>query len=283
VPVLTGPAGQNGMFPRDGEIGVARAVGRAGTIQVVSSVASDPIEQVVAAAAGPVFFQLYFHGGREANEARIERAQNAGCAALVVTVDTATMLRANRNVRRRVTIPCRFKARQFAAFLPEVITRPVWLCDFIRRGMKLETTMLLDSADDARRAVDAGAAAVIASNHGGLLFDARPATVDVLPHVLEAVSGDAEVWVDSGVRSGTDVVKALALCARAVLIGRGYVWARAAAGEAGVERVLGVHRAEVDGTLAALGCASVDELNPSMIWPGARSHPVQHIVRSTAR
>ena len=316
MPVMTAPAGQNRMFHIDGEIGVARAAGGAGTISIISTMTSYPIEKIAAASTGPVFFQLYLHGGRDANEVRIERAREAGCAALVVTVDTATMMLANRNIRRRASIPNGFDVRQIGAILPEVISRPAWLLDFLRGGTKLQTAMILDrsghtmalatamagvyreaptwqdlewitkvwrgpvvikgvlSAADARRDVDAGAAAVVVSNHGGLLFDALPATVDVLPDVVAAVGNEAEVWVDGGIRSGTDVVKAIALGARAVLVGRAYVWALAAAGEPGVARLLEVIRSEIDSTLAAIGCESVQELNSSLLWNAPEAAPL---------
>jgi isopentenyl diphosphate isomerase/L-lactate dehydrogenase-like FMN-dependent dehydrogenase len=307
LPVLIAPTGNIRINHRDAEPGVARAAGRAGTIQCVSTFTGHRIEDVVAAASGPVFFQLYFAGGRSNVEAMIGRARAAGCDALIVTLDTAAPPQVERHVRERVFLPFNQRLQTAIRFLPQALSRPAWLVDFLRDGMSIETPMALAangrpmsmpealatvmadtpvwddlnwirelwggplivkgllSAEDAKRAVDEGASAVVVSNHGGHLLPGTPPSLRVLPQILEAVGDRVEVLLDSGVRRGADVVKAVGLGARAVLIGRGYLWAHAAAGEAGVYRILEVFRAGIDQTLALIGCPSIKALDSSYI------------------
>jgi len=307
LPVIVAPTGNLRVLHPDGEPGVARAAGAAGTIQCVSTFTGHRIEDVASAATGPVFFQLYLVGGRENAEANIERARRAGCQALVITVDTAARPQAKHSVRDRAFLPLAIDARTALRFLPQVIGKPEWLLDFVRDGMTIKVPMIrradgtsmtfaeaseglaveipvwedlawiqeqwkgpivvkgLLRAEDARRAVDCGAAAIVVSNHGGHLLPATAPSLRVLPEVVDAVGDQVEVLLDSGIRRGADVVKAISLGARAVLIGRGYLWAHAAAGEAGVRRILEVFRDGIDSTLALIGCPSVSALDSSYV------------------
>ena len=307
MPVIIAPTGNVRILHPDGEPGVARAAGAAGTIQCVSTFTGYPIEAITAAATGPVFFQLYFVGGRANAEANIERAQRAGCRALVITVDSAARPRAKYGVRDRAYLPQSIDARSALRFLPQVSVRPRWLLDFVRDRMNIEAAMVrgpdgrpltiaaaagllpveipvwgdlpwireqwhgpivvkgLLTAEDARRAVDLGASAVVVSNHGGHMLPATAPSMHALPEIVDAVGDQVEVLLDSGVRRGEDVVKAVSLGARAVLIGRGYLWAHAAAGEAGVRRILEVFREGIDATLALIGCPSVAALDSSFV------------------
>ena len=317
LPVIVAPTGNLRVLHRDGEPGVARAAGAAGTIQCVSTFTGHRIEDVAAAATGPLFFQLYFVGGRENAEANIERARRAGCRALVVTVDTAARAQAKHGVRRRAFLPLAVDPRSALRFLPQVVGKPEWLRDFVRDGMTIQVPMIrgpdgrnltfaqaserlaleipvwedlawireqwqgpimvkgLLTAEDARRAVDHGAGAIVVSNHGGHLLPATAPSLRVLPEVVDAVGDQVEVLLDSGIRRGADVVKAISLGARAVLIGRAYMWAHAAAGEAGVRRILELFRDGIDSTLALIGCPSVSALDSSYVtvpasWPSSR-------------
>ena len=307
MPVIIAPTGNVRILHPDGEPGVARAAGAAGTIQCVSTFTGYPIEAITGAATGPVFFQLYFVGGRARAEANIDRAQRAGCQALVLTVDSAARPRAKYGVRDRAYVPLAVDARSALRFLPQMAVRPRWLVDFVRDAMNIDAAMVggsdgrrltiaqaasmlpvdipvwddlrwirdqwhgpiivkgLLTADDARRAVDLGASAVVVSNHGGHMLPATAPTMQVLPEVVAAVGDQVEVLLDSGVRRGEDVVKAVSLGARAVLIGRGYLWAHAAAGEAGVRRILEVFGEGIDATLALIGCPSVAALDSSFV------------------
>jgi len=307
MPVIVAPAGYIRMAHRDGEIGAARAAGLAGIAAGISTLAAYPIEAIAAASPGPVWYQLYFAGGRTGAELAIERARKAGCRALIVTVDLAAAAGRERRFRGG-GLPTRVDLRNALRYAPELLPRPRWTLDFLRDGLRLEIPNVRSSPDgpplslaessksmrraaptwedlgwirerwqgplivkgilsasDARRAIDEGAQAIVVSNHGGNALDGTPATLRVLPEVVDAVGGRAEVLLDSGVRRGADVVKALALGARAVLIGRAYIWGLAAAGEPGVTRILEIFRDGIDRTLALLGCPSVAALDRSYV------------------
>lgn len=307
MPVIVSPAGSIRMAHPDGEIGAARAAGNAGTAIGISTLSSHDIFDITKASSGPVWYQLYFAGGREGAEVGIERAQRAGCSALIVTVDLAVSAGRERLLRGG-KIPTGVNLRNAITYAPELLPRPRWLLDFMRDGMRLSVPNVrtsldgppltpiessksmrtnapewhdlawirehwngpiilkgLLSVDDARRAVDHGMDAIVVSNHGGNALDSTPATAKVLPGIVDAVGDQVEVLVDGGIRRGGDVVKALALGARAVLIGRAYVWGLAANGEPGVERVLELFRDSLRRTLTLLGCPSVQALDRSFL------------------
>lgn len=314
LPVIVAPTGMVRIAHRDGERGAASAAGRAGTAIGISTLSSYPIEEITAATSGPVFWQVYFAGGRTGAELAIDRARDAGCRAVIVTVDTAAA--AGREERLRGgAIPRQVDLRTALRYAPEMVTKPAWVLDFLRGGLDLATpnvqatrggpalsaaessaTMRKEtptwadlawvkerfdgplivkgilSVEDARRAVDEGADAIVVSNHGGNALDGSPAALRVLPSVVDAVGDRTEVLFDSGIRRGGDVVKAIALGARAVLVGRAYVWGLAAGGEDGVYDILQSLRRGIDGTLALLGCPSVHDLDHSYVhvpvnWP----------------
>jgi isopentenyl diphosphate isomerase/L-lactate dehydrogenase-like FMN-dependent dehydrogenase len=309
MPVIVAPTGMIRMAHRGGEVAAARAAGRAGTAIGISTLSSYPIEAITAATSGPVWYQMYFAGGRPGAELAIDRAKAAGCTAIVVTVDTAVAAGRESGLRGG-RIPSKVDLRTAIRYAPEMVTKPAWLADFLRDGLEVTTPNVQTvaggpplsaaassasmrtatptwadlawikerfggpvavkgvlSAEDARRAVDHGADAVVVSNHGGNALDGTPASLRVLPSVVDAVGERTEVLVDGGVRRGADVVKALALGARAVLVGRAYVWGLAAAGEEGVYDILEMFRGGIDRTLALLGCASIDDLDHSFVYP----------------
>jgi isopentenyl diphosphate isomerase/L-lactate dehydrogenase-like FMN-dependent dehydrogenase len=307
MPVIVAPAGFIRLAHRDGEIGAARAAGRAGIAAGVSTLSSHDIVDITAASAGPVWYQLYFAGGRTGAEIAMERAAKAGCTALVLTVDVAAAAGRERALRGG-GVPTGVTVRNAITYAPELLPRPRWLIDFLRDGMRLDVPNVRASMDgpplsvaeasksmrghgprwedldwireqwsgpivmkgilrveDARRAADAGVDAIVVSNHGGNALDSTPATLRVLPSIVDAVGEDVEVLVDGGIRRGADVVKAVALGARAVLIGRAYIWGLAAAGEPGVDRVLSILRQGIASTLTLLGCPSVGELDRTYV------------------
>ena len=320
MPVVISSCGQLAIGHRDGECGVARAAGRAKTLMILSGASSTAIEKVIAEASGPVFYQLYYFGGRDASEPIIERVQRAGAKALVLTVDSAAPSRGPRHLpyRERVRAPQGIGLWEALRFAPQALTRPAWLIDYLRDGWRApEVAMCLDEqghaltrfdggikkmyeqtpqwqdiawirerwkgpliikgilrADDARRAVDEGADAIVVSNHGGNYMDGSMPALRALPDVVAAVGHKTEVLFDSGVRRGIDVIRAMALGARAVLLGRAYVWPHLAAGEAGVDHILALFRQQIDDGLAYLGVKSIHELDRSYLditWP--RQHP----------
>ncbi|HUA40582.1 MAG TPA: pre-mycofactocin synthase MftD [Streptosporangiaceae bacterium] len=314
LPVIISPTGVQAVHP-DGEVAVARAAAARGTAMGLSSFASKPVEEVVA--ANPqTFFQIYWCGSRDQIAARLERARAAGAVGLILTADWTF---SHSRDWGSPHIPERIDLRAALAHAPESLVRPRWLASFARTGKLPDLTvpnmaepggqpptffgaygqwlqtpppswddvawlreqwggvfMLkgVSRIDDAKRAVDAGVSAISVSNHGGNNLDGTPATIRVLPAIADAVGGQVEVLLDGGVRRGSDVVKALALGARAVMIGRAYLWGLAANGQAGVENVLDILRNGIDSALLGLGRASVHDLGRDdvIIPPGfARS------------
>ena len=310
LPVIISPTGVQAVHP-DGEVAVARAAAARGTAMGLSSFASKPVEEVVA--ANPkTFFQTYWVGTRDQMLEHIERARAAGVVGLIVTLDWS--FSHGRDWGSPV-IPEQLDLRTMARFAPEVLMRPRWLLGYARTFRLPDLTVPNMAArgeagptffgaygqwmasplptwddvrwlreqwdgpfmlkgvirvDDARRAVDAGATAISVSNHGGNNLDGTPATIRALPAVAQAVGDQVEVLLDGGVRRGSDVVKAVALGARAVMIGRAYLWGLAANGQAGVENVLDILRGGIDSALLALGHSSIHDLTPDdvVIPPG---------------
>jgi isopentenyl diphosphate isomerase/L-lactate dehydrogenase-like FMN-dependent dehydrogenase len=307
MPVIVAPAGMIGMAHTGGEVAAARAAGKLGTAVGVSTLSSYPIDEITAATAKPVWYQLYFAGGKTGAEIAIDRAKSAGCTALLVTVDLAASARRERSFPGG-EIPQSVDLRNVLRYAPQMVIRPRWLLDFWRAGMRLETpNVRIDpegpalsaaaasasmrataptwsdlewireqwpgpiaikgilSPDDARRSRDSGVDGIVVSNHGGNALDGLPATLRVLPAIVDAVGDDLEVLMDGGIRRGSDVVKAMALGARAVLVGRSYIWGLAAGGEPGVYQALKILRDGVRRTLGLLGCSGVSELDRSFV------------------
>jgi pre-mycofactocin synthase len=302
LPVVISPTGVQAVHP-DGEVAMARAAAARGTAMGLSSFASMPVEDVVA--ANPkTFFQIYWVGTRDEISARIERARAAGAVGLIATLDWSF---SHGRDWGSPAIPESMNMRAMIGLAPQALTRPRWLFAFLRSG-HLPTLTVPNMAakgqegptffgaygqwmqtpppswedvawlraqwggpfmlkgvtrvDDAKRAVDAGVSAISVSNHGGNNLDGTPATIRVLSPVALAVGDQIEVLLDGGIRRGSDVVKAVALGARAVMIGRASLWGLAAAGQAGVENVLDLLRSGIESALLGLGHASIGELTP---------------------
>jgi len=287
LPVLVAPTAFHKLAHKDGELASVRAAGDAGTAFVLSTLSTTSVEDVVAAASCPVWFQLYVYKDRGATEALVRRVEAAGCKALVLTVDAPLLGRRERDVRNRFALPPGLAienmhgagygdvtqpiaesglAAYFAELLDPALT---WdAIDWLRSLTKLPVLVKgIVRADDAKRAVEVGAAGIVVSNHGGRQLDASPATIDVLGRCVDAVGGRAEVLLDGGVRRGTDIIKALALGARAVLVGRPVLWGLAAAGRAGVAAALGVLRRELDLAMALCGCPDVASITRDLVEP----------------
>ncbi len=279
APVLLAPVAYQRAAHPEGEAATARAAAASDTIMILSTMSTTTIEDVAAAAAGPRWFQLYVYPEREITKRLVERAEKSGYSALCLTVDVPYLGRRERDLHNRLEFPSgilpvnflgeinvsEYKgqdsalAAQAASLISPSITWDDvdWLRSITSLPVLIKGVL---AAADAKIALDHGAAGIVVSNHGARQLDGVPAPIEVLPEVVEAVGGRVPVLVDGGVRRGTDVLKALALGATAVLIGRPYVWGLAAEGEAGVRCVLEMLRAEFELAMALSGCRSVSEI-----------------------
>lgn len=263
APVLIAPTGLQTLAHPDGELATARAASRARTVAPAASLATYPVERIVDAASDtPVWFQLYDYG-QDVVDDLVERATRAGCAAICVTVDVPRRTRMREHDRRGGFRPTsRAVPAHFAASPPPV--RPVTLPTLERICASTTLPVIVKGvlrAADAELAVEAGATGIVVSNHGGRESGSVPASLDVLAEIAAAVGDRAEVFLDGGVRTGDDVVKALCLGARAVLIGRPSWWGLVIDGEDGVFGILEILREELIETLAQIGCADIRHLD----------------------
>jgi isopentenyl diphosphate isomerase/L-lactate dehydrogenase-like FMN-dependent dehydrogenase len=281
-PIVIAPTGSNRAFHADAEVAVAKAAKAGNHLQVLSTVATTSIEDAIAARGAPVWFQLYTTQRFEIGEALAKRAERAGAPVIVVTLDVRSSAKWETFVRlrRTDTRECgschggndylsrkpNFAGIALGGVGGTAVTNITWdtikrLRDTVKTKLVLKGIM---THEDAKFAADAGIDAVIVSNHGGRVEDGVSATIDVLPEVV-AAAGTMPVLVDSGFRRGSDIVKALAIGARAVCIGRPYLWGLGAFGQPGVERVLTILRAETRAAMAQIGAPSLKELKPEMV------------------
>jgi isopentenyl diphosphate isomerase/L-lactate dehydrogenase-like FMN-dependent dehydrogenase len=305
TPLILAPTGLCGMAATRGEIPVARAAGRAHVTFTVSSLSATSIEDVAEVATGPLWFQLYIWRDRALTNSLVERAARAGYEVLVVTADVPVFGQRERDHRNGATIPPRLTVqnaldmlrrpawlmrmlrepriefanltasrgtagRPFALsqyintqFDPTVTWKDVAALRSIWKGAIVVKGIM--SAEDARHAADEGVDGIVVSNHGGRQLDGLPGSLDVLPAIVEAVGSRIEILFDGGIRRGTDVVKALALGARACMIGRPYLYGLGAAGERGVEMCISILLAETARAMALLGRTEVMDLDSSVL------------------
>lgn len=266
-PILLAPTGAQNFVHPEGELAVVRGAGAAQAILVISSSASMRVEDVARAATGTVWFQLYVQGDRAFTRDLVQRAEAAGCRALCVTVDSPTHGARNREVRARVELPERpLPNLQGGNYLDPTLTwKDIdWLRSFAKTPVLLKGIL---NPDDAAIAVKAGVSGIVVSNHGGRNLDTVPATIDALPLVVEKVAGRIPVIVDGGVRRGTDVLKALALGATAVAIGRPYLYGLGVGGAQGVTRVVEILRREFEMAMRLTGRPSIASIDRAVLWP----------------
>jgi L-lactate dehydrogenase (cytochrome) len=304
MPLLLAPAGMVQLIHPDGAVGVARAAAAAGTIAVLSRTALCPPDEVARRSPGPHWFQVTSTGGRAVVKSLIGRAADAGFTGLVVTLDGPPPGNREAELRHGVVPPVRLTAGLVARLVAQAVARPRWTASMLATALELKTTIssttrtlsstamrtsarftwadiewlkrewpssllvkgVLTGAD-AIAARNAGADAIIVSNHGGRALDGVPATITVLPEIVAAVGKSTEVLVDGGIRRASSVAKALCLGARAVLIGRPFLYGLACAGQSGVERILEIFRAELVRTMKLLGCPDVAELDGRWLQP----------------
>jgi isopentenyl diphosphate isomerase/L-lactate dehydrogenase-like FMN-dependent dehydrogenase len=284
LPVILAPTAFQRLAHPEGERASARAARAAGTLLVASTLSTTPVEEIAAAAPGPFWFQLYVYRDRELSLELALRAKAAGARALCLTATLPVQGNRERDTANRFALPpgmemANFDLRQLTRF-PETAGSGLeaFVASQFDASLTWEAVEWLRAAtglpvlvkgvitpEDARIALEHGAAGIIVSNHGGRQLDTAEPTIVSLPRVVEAVAGRAPVIVDGGIRRGTDVVKALALGASAVGIGRPYLWALALGGEEGVCRALELLRHEVERALALTGRPSVRDLDPGLL------------------
>lgn len=307
-PVILAPTGLARMAGGGGDLAGAIGAGRRNTIFTLSTMSTHSIEDVAAAASGPLWFQLYLVREPKINDELVARAEAAGYHALVVTVDVPVVSVRERDVRNGLTVPPRLRPRTAL----NMLRKPRWLRDqlppmtfanfqntglqsprravehakWVRETLAHAGATLADleelrttwsgpllvkgtvTAEDALAAVDAGADGIVVSNHGGRQLDGCVPSLDALPEIAEAIGERAAVFLDGGVRRGTDVVKALSLGATACLVGRPWLWGAACGGADGVERVLELLHDEIDRALALVGRPRIADLDRRVVQPG---------------
>ncbi|BCQ28037.1 alpha-hydroxy-acid oxidizing protein (plasmid) [Caballeronia sp. NK8] len=303
APLVIGPTGLNGIFWPKGDLALARAAGNFGIPFALSTASTSSIEDVAKAATGELWFQLYVVH-RKLAELLVRRALNAGYTTLILTTDVGVNGKRERDLRNGFGLPMRYTAKTIL----DGLLHPRWSFDLVREGMpqlanfasqdvqdtELQAALMsrqmdasfawddlkwlrdlwphalfikgISRVEDARRCIALGADGVILSNHGGRQLDSAIAPLEILNDTARSI--DAPVFIDSGIRRGSDVVKAIALGARAVLLGRATLYGLAADGEAGVDAVLDLLKSEIDTTLAQIGCPSVQQLGREFIWDG---------------
>ena len=305
IPLITAPTGMSRMFHHSGEIAVAKAVHEMGGAYSLSAVGTTSIEDLAAAAPGANFFQIYAWNNRKMVDDFILRSEQQGYDGIMLAVDLATLGKRDRDIKNGHGRPAKLRksvalcALKRPAWLFNFLTKPKWrmanmidhfphgadamkVIDNVNEQFRASVTwedaaamrkswngpfMLkgIQSVEDAKKAVEIGATGIILSNHGGRQLDGAPATLDLLPRVVKAVGNDIEVLIDGGFMRGADVVKAMALGAKGVLIGRAYLYGLAAGGEAGVRRVFEIFKDEITRVMQLIGCTSMKELDSSYI------------------
>ena len=293
MPIAVAPTAFHKLACGEGEIAAAKAAKAAGTLFILSSLSNTAMEAVFPEAASPRWFQLYIYKDKEVTRALVHRAEAAGAEAIVLTVDAPGLGTRERDMRNRFTLPEGLCVENLSPLgkgkMPEanVTLDPVsasglaayvrdnfksdlsfddldWLCGCTRLPVVVKGVC---RGDDAKKCAEHGAKAIVVSNHGGRQLDTAPATCEVLPDIVDLVGDRCEIYVDGGIRRGSDVLKAIALGARAVLIGRPILWGLTVAGEQGAAHVLDILRRELDEAMLLCGCTKLSDINRSLLIP----------------
>ena len=283
-PIFLAPIAYQRMAHQDGELATVLGASAMKAGMVVSTRASVTLEDIAAASQTRLWFQLYMQPDREFTRELVQRAEAAGYQALVLTVDAPLNGIRNRQQRAQFRMPAGVEAINLRGMAPPD-TRPrmagenvafgslldeaptwadmEWLLSITRLPVLIKGIL---SPDDAEMALQQGFAGIIVSNHGGRILDTTPASIEVLPQIVSAVAGRIPVLVDGGIRRGTDVLKAIALGASAVLVGRPYLFGLSVGGAVGVAHVLNILKAEFEVAMGLTGCATVAQISRSVIW-----------------
>ena len=287
MPILIAPLALQGLAHPDAENATIKAASAAKTLTTLATLSTTSIEEAMAAATGPVWFQLYVFRDRALTASLVRRAEAAGCKAVVLTVDVPLPGKRERDARNRLTLPDHLSLKNIlpagldklpkeaadlglsayiaSLFDPALTWKDIeWLVRLTKLPVLVKGVL---RADDALRAVSHGASGIIVSNHGARQLDTTPATISILPEIVDAVAGAVELYVDGGIRRGTDVLKAIAYGARAVLVGRPILWGLTVDGEAGVKYVLEMLRNEFDLAMGLAGCPDLSAINRDLVRP----------------
>lgn len=268
MPILIAPTAMHRFACEEGERATARAAGAAGTLMAASTESWCPLEEIAEAASGPLWFQLYVYRSRAFAESLVRRAEAVGFRAIVLTIDSPRWSRRQRSMRSEAEIPQYHQGNLLELDPAEYDSLALtwddiaWLRSLTSLPLVLKGIL---TAEDATLAVEHGVDGIVVSNHGGRQLDTVPATIEALPEVVDAVNGNCEVYLDGGIRHGTDVLKALALGARAVLVGRPILWGLAVDGEAGARQVLELLRAELELAMALAGRPTTASIDRSIV------------------
>ena len=274
-PMLLAPTAYHRVLQPDGEIATVRGAAAAGITWIVSVGTTTPLQEIAAAATSPLWFQLYFQSDHGFTRDLVQQVEASGCEVLCLTVDSPIIGPRNRQARAGFRLPAEVSTphlydigqrgqavmdpRRVAATWQDV----EWLRGFTTLPLVLKGIV---DGEDASRAVQAGAAGIIVSNHGGRNLDTTVAAIDALPEVVDHVGGRVPVLVDGGIRRGTDVIKALALGAAAVLIGRPYCYGLSVAGSEGVRRVVEILRRELEAAMMLSGLPAIKDIDQDVLW-----------------
>jgi 4-hydroxymandelate oxidase len=285
-PVVVAPMAMMKLAHTDGELAVARAAGIHNVPMALSTLSTVRLENVAAAATAPMWFQIYVYRDREITRRMVQRAEASGYTALVLTVDVAVAGNRERDVRNRFKLPKGIQLENVTEYAlenmedaeddsaiaayavkqldPGITWKDLdWLTGISSLPILVKGIL---RPDDARRAMDHGAAGVVISNHGGRQLDTTPAAIEVLPRIIDELGFAGDVLIDGGVRRGTDILKAVAMGAKGVMLGRPALWGLAVNGEAGATDVLSILKTEFDRALALTGCTKVSDITPDLIY-----------------
>lgn len=285
LPVIIAPMAFQQMAHPDGEVATAQAAQTAGTIMTLSTMSNAPMEDVARASNKPVWFQLYVYKDRHVTRGLVDRAQDAGCKALVLTVDAPLLGRREQDIRNLFHLPKNMQMSNLApaglqelapvnddsslaSYIAEQLDPSLnWNdLDWLRSITKIPVLVKgIQRADDARRARDHGADAIIISNHGGRQLDTARPTIDILPEVAQTIAGAIEIYIDGGIRRGSDILKAIALGAHATLLGRPILWGLAVDGARGAAHVLQLLKDELRLAMGLCGANSIKDITEDLV------------------
>ncbi len=272
MPILVAPAAYQCLAHPEGECATAQGAGMARTLMAASTFSTCSLEDIAGAASGPLWFQLYLYRNLRVSETVVRRAEAAGYRAIVLTADLPRLGNREKDIRNNFDLPPDMRAANFteedlegAHFIVPIF--PTWeTVDWLKTVTSLPILVKgLLTAEDALLALERGVSGIIVSNHGGRQLDSAVASIEALPEIVEAVAGRCEVYLDGGIRRGTDVLKALALGARAVLVGRPIFWGLAVNGAQGVSRVLEILRAELELAMVLSGHYTLESIDRSLV------------------